>query len=134
MSLENEKSAAPSPRSEVKRIPERAAYDRATIEEILDEGFLCHVAFAPDGEPFVIPTIYGRLGDHVYLHGSSANRMLRALEKGVPASVSVTHVDGLVLARSAFHHSVNYRSVVMFGTAVRVRRWIRGSMCDIYVT
>jgi len=113
-------AAPPSSRSRVKRLPERAAYDRATVDAILDEGFLCHVAFATDGQPFVIPTVYGRLGDSLYLHGSSASRMLRTLAGGVEASVCVTHVDGLVLARSAFHHSVNFRSVVLFGTATEV--------------
>jgi nitroimidazol reductase NimA-like FMN-containing flavoprotein (pyridoxamine 5'-phosphate oxidase superfamily) len=110
----------PSARTEVKRLPDRAAYDRETVEAILDEGFVCHVAFVTDGGPVVIPTIYGRLGDFLYLHGSSASRMLRQLKRGVEASVSVTHVDGLVLARSAFHHSLNFRSVVLFGTAVEV--------------
>jgi hypothetical protein len=113
-------AAPPSSRAQVKRLPDRAAYDRATVDAILDEGFICHVAFATDGQPVVIPTVYGRLGDFLYLHGSSASRMLRTLGQGVEASVCVTHVDGLVLARSAFHHSVNFRSVVLFGTATEV--------------
>ncbi len=113
-------AAPPSSRAQVKRLPDRAAYDRATVDAILDEGFICHVAFATDGQPVVIPTVYGRLGDFLYLHGSSASRMLRTLGGGVEASVCVTHVDGLVLARSAFHHSVNFRSVVLFGTAIEV--------------
>jgi uncharacterized protein len=111
-------SAAPSPRARVKRLPDRGRYDRATIDAILDAGFLCHVAHVVDGHPAVIPTSYWRDGDHVYFHGSTASRMLRTLaQEGAPCSLAVTHVDGLVLARSAFHHSVNYRSVVLFGTA-----------------
>lgn len=111
---------APTPRTRLRRIPERGRYDRATLDAILDEGFVCHVAFVADREPFVIPTVYARAGDQIYLHGSSANRMLRVLRRGAPACLGVTLVDGLVLARSAFHHSVNFRSVVLFGTAVAV--------------
>lgn len=99
----------------VKRLLARGAYDRATINAILDEGLVCHVAFLVDGQPSVIPTLYVRLGDHLYLHGSPASRMLRALQEGGTVSVAVTLVDGLVLARSAFHHSMNYRSVVVYG-------------------
>jgi nitroimidazol reductase NimA-like FMN-containing flavoprotein (pyridoxamine 5'-phosphate oxidase superfamily) len=111
---------APSPRTQVRRLPKRGHYDSAVIHSILDEGFLCHVGFVHDGAPVVIPTSYGRSGDTLYIHGSAASRMLRTLEQGVPVSIAVTLVDGLVLARSAFHHSINYRSVVIFGTAVAV--------------
>ncbi|HEV3341761.1 MAG TPA: pyridoxamine 5'-phosphate oxidase family protein [Pirellulales bacterium] len=104
-----------SDRSQVKRLAKRAVYDRATINAILDEAHLCHVGFIVDGQPFVIPTIHVRIGDHVYLHGSPASRMLQTLSRGGEACLSVTLVDGLVLARSAFHHSMNYRSVVLFG-------------------
>lgn len=107
----------PSRRTQVRRLPQRAAYDRATIHGILDAGFLAHVGFQQDGQPFVIPTLYGRDGDVLYLHGSAANRMLGALDAGAAACVTVTIVDALVLARSAYHHSMNYRSVVAFGTA-----------------
>jgi len=104
-------------RTELRRLPTRGSHESETIHAILDAGFLAHVGFQMDGQPFVIPTLYGRDGDKLYLHGSAASRMLRSLETGIPACVTVTHVDGLVLARSAFHHSMNYRSVVAFGTA-----------------
>jgi len=107
----------PTERTTLKRLPKRGAYDRETVFRILDEGFVCHVGFAVDGQPYVIPTNYGRSGDTLYLHGSAASRMLRTLSEGIPVCVTVTLVDGLVLARSAFHHSVNYRSVVVLGTA-----------------
>ena len=107
-------------RARVRRIPKRGAYDSETIYAILDAGFLAHVGFCLDGQPFVIPTLYGRSEDKLYLHGSAASRMLRQLETGVPACVTVTLVDGLVLARSAFHHSMNYRSVVAFGAARKI--------------
>lgn len=107
----------PTARTQVKRLPKRASYDRDVVFKILDEGFVCHAGFVADGQPFVIPTNYGRAGDVLFLHGSAASRMLRTLSEGVPVCVTVTHVDGLVLARSAFHHSVNYRSVVILGTA-----------------
>lgn len=107
----------PTLRTQVRRLPDRGAYDAATIHAILDEGFLAHVGFNVEGQPYVIPTLYGRDGERLYLHGSAASRMLRHLDTGVPACVTVTLVDGLVLARSAFHHSINYRSVVAFGTA-----------------
>jgi uncharacterized protein len=107
----------PTPRTQVRRLPDRGHYDSETIYRILDEGFLCHVGFVVDGQPFVIPTGYARVGDAIYLHGSAASRMLRTLAGGVQVCVSVTLVDGLVLARSAFHHSMNYRSVVILGTA-----------------
>ena len=104
-------------RTELRRLPARGSYDPATIHAILDAGFLAHVGFQVEGQPFVIPTLYGRQGDRLYLHGSAASRMLRNLETGVPACITVTLVDGLVLARSAFHHSINYRSVMAFGAA-----------------
>ena len=107
----------PTERTQVRRLPKRGKYDRETVHAILDAAFVCHVGFCVEGQPYVIPTNYGRSGDTVYLHGSAASRMLRALSEGVPVCVTVTLVDGLVLARSAFHHSVNYRSVVMLGTA-----------------
>ncbi|HET9803730.1 MAG TPA: pyridoxamine 5'-phosphate oxidase family protein [Candidatus Acidoferrum sp.] len=107
-------------RTQVKRLPKRGKYDAETVYKILDEGFVCHVGFVADGQPFVIPTNYGRVGDTLYLHGSAASRMLRTLSAGIPVCVTVTLVDGLVLARSAFHHSVNYRSVVILGTATLV--------------
>jgi nitroimidazol reductase NimA-like FMN-containing flavoprotein (pyridoxamine 5'-phosphate oxidase superfamily) len=108
---------ATTERTQVKRLPKRGHYDRETVNKILDEAFVCHVGFAVDGQPFVIPTNFGRVGGTVYLHGSAASRMLRTLSGGIPVCVTVTLVDGLVLARSAFHHSVNYRSVVILGTA-----------------
>ena len=107
----------PTDRTQVKRLPKRGHYDRETVHKILDEAFVCHVGFAVDGQPFVIPTNFGRVGETLYLHGSAASRMLRTLSGGIPVCVTVTLVDGLVLARSAFHHSVNYRSVVILGTA-----------------
>jgi nitroimidazol reductase NimA-like FMN-containing flavoprotein (pyridoxamine 5'-phosphate oxidase superfamily) len=106
--------------NKVKRIPNRGHYDRETIFSVLDDGFLCHVGFNLNDQPFVIPTLYGRDGDSVFLHGSAASRMLNKLADGIAACATVTHVDGLVLARSAFHHSMNYRSAVLFGTAVEV--------------
>jgi len=110
-------ATAPSPRTAVRRLPERAAYDRETIHAILDEGLVCHVGFAAAEQPFVIPCVYGRIDERLYLHGSSGSRMLRALSDGAAVCVTVTLIDGLVLARSAFHHSMNYRSVVVLGTA-----------------
>ncbi|MCR9140751.1 MAG: pyridoxamine 5'-phosphate oxidase family protein [bacterium] len=105
-------------RTTLVRAPRRGVYDRERIHAILDEALICHVGFnGPDGRPFVIPTAYGRDGDRLYLHGSSASRMMRDLAGGIPICVTVTLIDGLVLARSAFHHSVNYRSVVLFGEA-----------------
>ena len=101
----------------MKRLPKRGQYDRATINSIVDEGFICHVGFVVDGQPYVIPTGYARVDDHLYIHGSAASRMLRNLSKGVEVCVTVTLIDGLVLARSAFHHSINYRSVVILGRA-----------------
>jgi nitroimidazol reductase NimA-like FMN-containing flavoprotein (pyridoxamine 5'-phosphate oxidase superfamily) len=107
-------------RTKLKRLPKRGYFDRETVYGILDEGFICHVGFAPEGQPFVIPTGYARVDDKLYIHGSQASRMLRTLSGGVDACVTVTIIDGLVLARSAFHHSMNYRSVVIFGRATFV--------------
>jgi hypothetical protein len=111
---------APTARTRVVREPHRGVYDRAVAYQILDEGFICHVGFMQDGQPFVIPTAYGRVGDNLYVHGSAASRMLRNLDKGIPVCVTVTLLEGLVLARSIFNHSMNYRSVVVLGTAVAV--------------
>ncbi|HVA45433.1 MAG TPA: pyridoxamine 5'-phosphate oxidase family protein [Pirellulales bacterium] len=104
-----------SNRSQIRRLPQRGVYDRAAIDAILDEALVCHVGFVDDGQPFVIPTIHVRIGDAIYLHGSPASRMMQSLARGSEACITVTLVDGLVLARSAFHHSMNYRSVVLFG-------------------
>ena len=111
----------PTTRTRVVREPDRAVYDRAAAYQILDEGFICHVGFALDGQPYVIPTSYGRNGDDLYIHGSAASRMLRNLDSGIPVCVTVTLLDGLVLARSIFNHSMNYRSVVILGTATAVK-------------
>jgi nitroimidazol reductase NimA-like FMN-containing flavoprotein (pyridoxamine 5'-phosphate oxidase superfamily) len=108
---------APTPRTTLKRLPERGVFDRAVVDAILDEALYCHLGFVVEGQPYVIPTIHARVGDHVYVHGSAASRMLRSLGEGLPACLTVTLLDGLVLARSAFHHSMNYRSVVVLGTA-----------------
>jgi len=120
----NSSNPNPTPRTRVVREPQRAGYDRDTINQILDEAFLCHVGFVAnsnsDFQPYVIPTSYGRDGDVLYIHGSAASRMLRNLDQGVPVCVTVTLVDGLVLARSVFNHSMNYRSVVVLGTATLV--------------
>ena len=111
----------PTSRTRVVREPDRAVYDRAAAYQILDEGFICHVGFVVDGQPFVIPTSYGRKDANLYIHGSAASRMLRNLDSGIPVCVTVTLLDGLVLARSIFNHSMNYRSVVVLGTAVAVK-------------
>lgn len=110
----------PSSRVRVRRLPKRAAYDRATVNAILDEALVCHLGFVHNNQPYVIPTLHARVEDRLYVHGSSASRMLGTLASGTPACVTVTLIDGLVLARSAFHHSVNYRSVVLLGTASAV--------------
>jgi uncharacterized protein len=107
-------------RSRVKRMHERGSYDFDAIAAILDAGFLCHVGYVIDGRPYVTPTSYWREADEVYWHGSSASRMLRSLQGGAQACLTVSHLDGLVLARSAFHHSINYRAVMLFGTAHKV--------------
>jgi uncharacterized protein len=104
-------------RTRLKRLPKRGHFDRETINAILDEAFICHVGFVVDGQPYVIPTGYARIGDDLYIHGSSASRMLRSIAERIDVCVTITLVDGLVLARSAFHHSMNYRSVVILGKA-----------------
>src|SRR6202142_2648316 len=110
----------PTERTQVRRLPDRGKYDSENVYGILDEAFICHVGFVVDGQPFVIPTGYARVGDTLYIHGSAASRMLRTLAGGIPVCVPVTLVDGLVLARAAFHHSMNYRSVVVLGRATLV--------------
>ncbi len=107
----------PTQRTKVRRLSKRAVYDKAQVHAILDEGFLCHVGFTQDSQPFVIPTLYARSGETVYMHGSGASRMLKTLAQGVDICLTVTLVDGYVLARSAFHHSMNYRSVTVLGRA-----------------
>ena len=111
------KTIPPTTRTQVKRLPKRGVYEKAQVYSILDEGRVCHVGFVSEGRPYVIPTSYARDGDVLYIHGSAASRMLNTLEEGLPVCVTVTLLDGLVLARSAFHHSMNYRSVVVLGCA-----------------
>lgn len=120
MSTPENTSIPVTPRTAVRRIPKRATYDRSVVYSILDEALVCHAGFVVDGSPVVIPTIHWREGDTLYVHGSAASRMLRTLRDGVETCVTVTLIDGLVLARSAFHHSMNYRSVVVFGVAREV--------------
>ncbi|MEL7244765.1 MAG: pyridoxamine 5'-phosphate oxidase family protein, partial [Cyanobacteria bacterium J06573_2] len=110
----------PTQRTQIKRLPKRANYETQTIYNILDEALICHVGFTINNQTYVIPTAYGRVEDKLYIHGSPASRMLRTLKQGIEVCVTVTLLDGLVLARSAFHHSMNYRSVVIFGTATLV--------------
>lgn len=110
----------PTDRTKIRRVPERANYDRTLVHGIIDEALTCSVGFAVDGKPWVIPTIHTRVDELLYLHGAPANHMLKSLAGGIETCVSITLVDGLVLARSAFKHSVNYRSVVMFGLATKV--------------
>lgn len=110
----------PTQRSQIKRKSKRGNYETQVIYNILDEALICHVGFTVNNQPFVIPTAYGRINDKLYIHGSPASRMLRTLTKGIEVCVTVTLLDGLVLARSAFHHSMNYRSVVIFGTATLI--------------
>jgi len=110
-------SFAPTHRTQVQRAPQRAVYDRAQIYSILDEGYICHAGFTVDGQPYVIPICYGRAGDQLYLHGSAVSRMVRALAENVDICITVTLIDGLVFARSACRHSINYRSVVVLGKA-----------------
>jgi nitroimidazol reductase NimA-like FMN-containing flavoprotein (pyridoxamine 5'-phosphate oxidase superfamily) len=113
-------SSPPTQRTRVIREPQRGVYDRDVANRILDEGFICHVGFSIDGQPFVIPTSYGRHEDVLYIHGSAASRMLRNVSGGIPMCVTVTLLDGLVLARSIFNHSMNYRSVVVLGTGTAI--------------
>ncbi|WP_457610385.1 pyridoxamine 5'-phosphate oxidase family protein [Lutibacter sp.] len=107
-------------KTKVKRSPKRGFYDKKTIYKILDNHFVCQIAFVYEGYPVVIPTIYGRDNDNLYMHGATVSRMLLELEKGVPISINITQTDGIVLARSAFHHSLNYQSVTIFGEATLV--------------
>jgi nitroimidazol reductase NimA-like FMN-containing flavoprotein (pyridoxamine 5'-phosphate oxidase superfamily) len=111
---------APSDRSRLRRIPDRGSYDRETVHGIIDEARICHVGFTVEGQPFVIPTIHARMGDHIVLHGAKASRLLKHAEAGHPLCITMTLLDGLVLARSVFHHSMNYRSVVLFGKGVPI--------------
>ncbi len=120
MSTTEPASYTPTPRTTLKRLAVRGRYDRAAVHAILDEGLVCHVGFVAGGTPVVIPTAYARVGEAIYLHGSSGNRMLRGLLAGEVCCITVTLVDGLVLARSAFHHSMNYRCVVLYGKGERV--------------
>lgn len=110
----------PTERTRVVREPHRGSFDRETIYKILDEGFVCHVGFSMDGQPYVIPTMFARVGEAIYFHGSAASRMLRGVSSGLAVCVTVTLIDGLVLARSVFNHSMNYRSVVALGNAALV--------------
>ena len=107
----------PTQRTKVRRLSKRAVYDKERVHQILDEAYICHVGFVQDGQPFVIPTLYARSGETLFMHGSGASRMLKTLAEGVDVCLTVTLVDGFVLARSAFHHSMNYRSVTVFGRA-----------------
>lgn len=109
-----------TPRTTLRRRPGRGSYDRGLVNAILDEALVCHVGFVMEGQPFVTPTTYARIGDRLYVHGSVASRMLRNLADGTPVCITVTLLDALVLARSAFHHSMNYRSVMIFGIATEV--------------
>ncbi len=118
--MDNERILQVTERTRVRRLPARASYDRAVVNAILDEGLVCHVGFTVAAQPYVIPTTYARVSRHLYIHGSAASRMVHTLTDGAPVCVTVTLLDGLVLARSAFHHSMNYRSVVILGTAVEV--------------
>lgn len=104
-------------RNKVKRVPKRGHYDKKTVYEVLDAGNICHISFIHNDQPFIIPTLYGRDQDKIYLHGAASSRMIENIQQGFAISLAVTHVDGIVLARSAFHHSMNYRSVVAYGTA-----------------
>ena len=115
-------SISPTERTRVVRETHRGAYDRETIYKILDEGYVCHVGFAADGQPFVIPTLFARVGDAIYFHGSAASRMLRNVSDGIAVCLTVTLTDGFVLARSVFNHSMNYRSVVALGKATPVEQ------------
>jgi uncharacterized protein len=118
--IQTRRRPAPTPRTKVRRHPERGHYDGDTVRQILDEGLICHLGFEVDGQPYVVPTMYARHGDAVYVHGSPASRMLSTLKEGVPVCLTVTLLDGLVLARSVFNHSMNYRSVMLLGRAVEV--------------
>jgi nitroimidazol reductase NimA-like FMN-containing flavoprotein (pyridoxamine 5'-phosphate oxidase superfamily) len=128
-----------TPRTRLVRRAERGSFDRATIDAILDEALICHIGFALDGQPYVLPTVHVRIGTRLYVHGSVGSRMLRALREGVQVCVTVTLLDGLVLARSAFRHSMNYRSVVVLGSAEEVtdpeeKRRVFGALVEHIVT
>lgn len=114
------RSPAPSERARVRRVRKNACYDRTTIDAVLDAALVCHLGFVQDGQPFVIPTLHARIGDRLYVHGSAASRTLRAVGSGLPVCATVTLTDGIVLARSVFEHSINYRCVVVLGTAHRI--------------
>jgi uncharacterized protein len=124
---------APTPRTRIRRLPKRARYDREAVHAVLDAGVICHVGYVIDDQPYVTPTLYWRHGERLYWHGSSASRMLRHLKQGVRACVTVTHFDGFVLARSGFHHSVNYRSVMALGTANLVAEEDKLSVLEDFV-
>jgi nitroimidazol reductase NimA-like FMN-containing flavoprotein (pyridoxamine 5'-phosphate oxidase superfamily) len=111
---------AASGRTTIRRMPQRAIYERATINAILDEGLVCHLGFVVDSQPYVLPAIYARQGERLLIHGAAASRMLRHVRRGLPICATVTLIDGLVLARSAYHHSINYRSVVILGAATEI--------------
>jgi uncharacterized protein len=123
--MKNSPMLVPTQRTALKRLPQRGVYKRNKIYKILDEGFICHVGFVVQGEPVVIPMAYGRARNKLYIHGSVASRMLRALTGGIPVCVTVTLLDSLVLARSAFHHTMNYRSVVVFGVGFAVENKVQ---------
>ena len=116
----SDSAGPPSPRTRVRREPHRGVYDRQTIDEVLDAALVCHLAFVDDGQPFAVPTLFARVGDVVYVHGSAASRAVRRTSGGTPVCLTVTLLDGLVLARSVFEHSVNYRSVVLLGSMTAV--------------
>ena len=119
--MSDDKELQVTKRSKLKRLPKRGSQERETIYSILDEALIAHVGFVKENQPFVIPMAYGRKGDRLYLHGSSVSRLLKTLEQGVDVCINVTLLDGLVIARSLFHHSMNYRSVVLFGKAKIVK-------------
>jgi hypothetical protein len=119
--METTAAQAPSDRTQVRRIAENARYDRATLHAIIDAAYLCHIAFADDKGTHCIPTACWREGEHLYIHGSNGGRLLKLLQKGTQACVTITHLDGLVLARSAFNHSMNYRSAMVYGVFERVQ-------------
>jgi nitroimidazol reductase NimA-like FMN-containing flavoprotein (pyridoxamine 5'-phosphate oxidase superfamily) len=110
----------PTERTRLRRLPKRGSFDRDVVNAIIDHALICHVGFVHNDAPFVIPTLHVRIGERLYVHGSAASRMLRTAAEGIPLCVTVTHIDGLILARSAFHHSINYRSAVILGTAAEV--------------
>lgn len=120
-------------KTKIKRLPKRGSYDRETIYKIIDEALICHVGFTIDCEPYVVPTAIARVGNDIYIHGSRVSRMLKHLVQGEPACIVVTHLDGLVLARSGFHHSMNYRSVVVYGNGVPVTGPDKRNILDTFV-